>query len=116
MTTIREEPNSIETVETAVMADEHGPHLVKSEWEEVSINYSREATMVVGKTSYSAFQRNSFNALVQFENGDRVGVVLPPGACREGYAVHNNDVLMSALAARASGLDATFMTTKDNDE
>lgn len=115
MTTVREEPNSIETVETAVMADDHGPNLVKSEWEEVNINYSREATITVGNTAYSAFQRNSFNALVQFENGDRVGVVLPPGACREGYAVHNNEVLMSALAARAAGLDSTFMQTKDDE-
>lgn len=116
MTTVREEPNSIETVETAVMAEDVAPNLIKSgEWEEVSINYSREATITVGKTAYSAFQRNSFNALVEFENGDRIGVVLPVGACREGYAVHNADVVMSALAARASGLESTFMETKDDE-
>lgn len=97
---ITEEPNTI----------------APEKWEDVSINYSREATMVVGRQPYSAFQRNSFNALVTFENGDRVGVVLPENACREGYARHNVDVVMSALAARNSGLAATFMTSKDDQE
>lgn len=76
----------------------------------ITIDYSREASVQINGVWFSAFQRNTYLARVQFPDGFRAVIVLPDGACSNGTAYYLDRVLANAAAMHKSNMSKGFMT------